>query len=69
MKSVSGKELARLLERNGWSLLRINGSHHIYGNVGTVARLSVPIHGNKPLKVELLRLLLKVAGLEETDVE
>jgi predicted RNA binding protein YcfA (HicA-like mRNA interferase family) len=29
MKSVSGKELARLLERQGWTSLRIHGSHHI----------------------------------------
>jgi predicted RNA binding protein YcfA (HicA-like mRNA interferase family) len=31
MRSFSGKELARLLERNDWQLLRVNGSHHIYG--------------------------------------
>ncbi|MGQ0761543.1 MAG: type II toxin-antitoxin system HicA family toxin [Acidobacteriota bacterium] len=31
MKAISGKDFARLLERHGWSLLRINGSHHIYG--------------------------------------
>ena len=30
MKSVSGRELARLVERHGWQLLRVNGSHHIY---------------------------------------
>ena len=28
MKSMSGKELAKLLEANGWDLLRIQGSHH-----------------------------------------
>jgi predicted RNA binding protein YcfA (HicA-like mRNA interferase family) len=31
MKSVSGRELARLVERHGWRLLRVAGSHHIYG--------------------------------------
>ncbi len=36
MKSVSGKELARVLERQGWTLLRIHGSHHIYGKSGSV---------------------------------
>lgn len=30
MKSVSGKEFCKILERNGWKLARINGSHHIY---------------------------------------
>jgi len=28
MKAVSGKEFAKLLERHGWSLLRVQGSHH-----------------------------------------
>jgi predicted RNA binding protein YcfA (HicA-like mRNA interferase family) len=44
MKSVSGKELARLLEQNGWNLLRIHGSHNIYGKTGSIVRLSIPIH-------------------------
>jgi predicted RNA binding protein YcfA (HicA-like mRNA interferase family) len=68
MKSVSGKEFARLLERHGWSLLRVHGSHHIYGKAGSIVRLSVPVHGKKPFKTGLLRHLLKTAGLEETDV-
>lgn len=69
MKSVSGKELARLLEQRGWSLLRIHGSHHIYGKTGSVVRLSVPTHGNKPLKVGLLKHLLKMAALQESDLD
>ncbi len=69
MKSLSGKELARLLDRHGWSLLRLHGSHHIYGKPGSIVRLSVPIHGNRPLKVGLLKHLLKMAGLQESDLE
>ena len=68
MKSVSGKELAKVLERHGWSLLRIQGSHHIYGRAGSEVRLSVPIHGNQALKVGLLRHLMKMAGLSEEDL-
>jgi predicted RNA binding protein YcfA (HicA-like mRNA interferase family) len=69
MKQLSGKELGKLLERNGWKLLRIQGSHHIYGKPGVVVRLSVPVHGNKPLKTGLLHHMLKMAGLEETGGE
>ena len=69
MKSVSGKELARVLERHGWQLLRVNGSHHIYGKPGSIVRLSVPIHGSQPLKTGLLRHLLKMAELSEDDFE
>lgn len=30
MKSGSGKELCKIVEKKGWVLKRINGSHHIY---------------------------------------
>jgi predicted RNA binding protein YcfA (HicA-like mRNA interferase family) len=69
MKSVSGKEFARLAERHGWELLRVHGSHHVYGKEGSVVRLSIPIHGNATLKVGLLKHLMKMAGLNESDLE
>lgn len=68
MKSVSGREFARLVERRGWRLLRVNGSHHIYGKAGSVVRLSIPIHGNKTLKLGLLRHLLRIAEIEESEL-
>jgi predicted RNA binding protein YcfA (HicA-like mRNA interferase family) len=68
MKSVSGRDFARIVERHGWILLRISGSHHIYGKAGSILRLSVPIHGNKPLKTGLLRHLLKLAELSDDDL-
>jgi predicted RNA binding protein YcfA (HicA-like mRNA interferase family) len=68
LKAVSGKKICRLLENNGWDLMRINGSHHIYAKKGSVARISVPVHGNKPLKVGLQRYLMKQAGIDERDL-
>lgn len=65
MKSMTGKELAKLLEKNGWILLRINGSHHVYGKPEINTKISVPIHGNKDLKIGLLRHFLKQAGLQD----
>ncbi len=44
MKPLSGKAFARVVERHGWTLLRVKGSHRIYGKPGDVVRLSVPIH-------------------------
>lgn len=67
MKSVSGKEFAKLLEHHGWSLLRVQGSHHVYGKAGSNVRLSIPVHGNQTLKIGLLKHLMKLAGLSETD--
>ncbi len=68
MKSVSGKELAKILEKRGWTLLRVQGNHHIYEKTGNDARLSVPIHKNRILKIGLLKHLLKQSGLTEQDL-
>jgi predicted RNA binding protein YcfA (HicA-like mRNA interferase family) len=65
MKVMSGRDFARLVERHGWKLLRVHGSHHIYGKDGSVVRLSIPVHGNKPLKTGLLRHLLKLAEIPD----
>jgi predicted RNA binding protein YcfA (HicA-like mRNA interferase family) len=69
MKSVSGKDFARILEKHGWSLVRVTGSHHIYKKASHRESISVPIHGNKSLKGGLLRFFLKSAGLDEKDLE
>jgi predicted RNA binding protein YcfA (HicA-like mRNA interferase family) len=68
MKPVSGREFARIIERRGWTLLRISGSHHIYGKTGSIVRLSIPIHGNAELKRGLLRHLLKQAEIDESEL-
>jgi predicted RNA binding protein YcfA (HicA-like mRNA interferase family) len=68
LKLLSGKELARTLEQHGWQLKRIQGSHHIYVKAGKPARVSVPIHGNSPLKIGLLKHLLKLAEIDEGDL-
>jgi predicted RNA binding protein YcfA (HicA-like mRNA interferase family) len=68
LKAISGKRLCRLLEGKGWELKRINGSHHIYAREGKNARVSVPIHGNTPLKIGLLKHLLKVAEIDATEL-
>jgi predicted RNA binding protein YcfA (HicA-like mRNA interferase family) len=68
MRAIAGREFARMIERRGWQLLRINGSHHIYGNAGSVVRLSVPIHGNRPLKAGLLRHLARLAEIPDDEL-
>lgn len=68
MKPVSGKQFAKLLERRGWVLVRVNGSHHIYAKPGEIARISLPVHGSTPLKLGLQHHLMKLAGIAEQDL-
>jgi len=68
VKAVSGKTFAKLLEKKGWELRRTKGSHHIYVKEGNPVRISVPIHGNNTLKAGLLRHLMKIAGIDESEM-
>jgi predicted RNA binding protein YcfA (HicA-like mRNA interferase family) len=68
LKSVSGKAFAKVLEKKGWVLRRISGSHHIYVKEGTAIRISIPIHGNKPLKIGLLKHFMKIAKINENEL-
>ncbi len=68
MKSISGKEFIHLLEKRAWQLKRVKGSHHIYAKEGQPARISVPVHGNKPLKIGLLSHLMKIAEINENEI-
>lgn len=58
---MTGKQLWRMLVKNGFREKRTNGSHHTLrkGNI----TVTVPIHGNKELGVGLERKILKDAGL------
>lgn len=45
----TGKEMLRFLERRGFVLVRIRGSHHFLRKGGL--RTSVPIHGKQALPI------------------
>jgi predicted RNA binding protein YcfA (HicA-like mRNA interferase family) len=68
MKAVSARDLVKAVERKGWVLLRVHGSHHIYGREGSTVRLSIPMHEGRDLKVGLARHLMKMAGISEDDL-
>jgi len=68
MKQISGKDFIRILTRHGWKLVRVNGSHHILTKPGRRERLVIPLHGNQPLKLGLLKNQMKIAGLTEADL-
>ncbi len=63
--SVSGKELCRVLEKDGFKLERQTGSHRIYQKrtEESVITIPVPVHSNKPLKKGTLHNILKKAGI------
>ena len=63
MKNITGKELCKIIEKRGWKLTRISGSHHVYTKDGIKERIVIPVHGNKEIKTGLLKAILKTAGV------
>ena len=68
MKSVSDKKLCKIVEKKGWNLRKVTGSHHIYIKSGVDKILSIPVHKNQDLKVGTLKALMKIAELTENDL-
>lgn len=63
MRPISGREMCRLLHEAGWTLKRINGSHHIFGKAGERKIITVPVHGHKDLKPGLAAAIARDANL------
>jgi len=61
---MTGKQLKKLLEANGWRLDRISGSHHIMIREGSRS-VPIPIHGTNDLSKGLLNAILKQTGIKE----
>ena len=68
MKGLTGSQLAKTLEKKGWELRRVKGCHHVYVKEGNPARISIPIHGSKQLKIGLLKHLMKIAEIDESEL-
>jgi predicted RNA binding protein YcfA (HicA-like mRNA interferase family) len=65
---LSGEQLIRILERNGYEQVRSRGSHvRLYPPVGSgLKKLAVPLH--RELKTGTLSDIMKDAGLSPEDL-
>lgn len=68
-KAMTGKQVIRVLEDNGFQVVRNKGSHHIMKKDGHRNNVSVPVHGNKPLKKGTLNGIIAAAGLSKGDLD
>jgi len=57
--------MVRFLESQGFSIMRIRGSHHVMAR--QEARTSVPVHGGQTLKIGTLRGILRDIELSAKD--
>lgn len=62
------RDVIRILERRGFVLDRVKGSHHIYLHPDTRQRAVVPVH-NRDLPQGTLLAILKQAGIDRDTLE
>jgi predicted RNA binding protein YcfA (HicA-like mRNA interferase family) len=63
---MTAKRIMDKLKENGWTLDRINGSHHVFVKADR-RPVSVPFHGNKDIG-NLAKRILKEAGIEQEGI-
>ena len=57
--------MVRFLESQGFSIVRVRGSHHVMAR--REVRTSVPVHGSQTLKIGTLRGILRDVELSARD--
>ncbi len=65
--SLTPKELIKILERRGFILKRIHGSHHYFVHPESGKITVVPMH-NKDLAKGTLYAILKQAGIDKDEL-
>ncbi|HEY6802868.1 MAG TPA: type II toxin-antitoxin system HicA family toxin [Pyrinomonadaceae bacterium] len=58
------RDLIKLIENDGWYLVRTKGSHHQYKHPNKQGLVTVPGRGGDDLAVGTLNNILKQAGLK-----
>lgn len=59
---MSSKEIVKMLEKDGWYLVRIKGSHHHFKHQVKKGLVTVP-HPKKDLNNKTIESIMKQAGL------
>lgn len=59
---MNGKQVIKKLEKEGWKILRIQGSHYRLGKENK--RTTVPVHGSKDLGKGLLTAIERQTGVK-----
>jgi len=67
LPAVKPKQLIRVLEKRGWRLDRVRGSHHLMKHPVERRTIPVPVH-NRDLAPGTLRGILKNAGISREEL-
>ena len=63
LPALKAREVIRALEKAGWSVDHVTGSHYILRHPDKSGRIPVPYHGSRDIKIGILQSILKQSGL------
>ena len=63
LPAVAPRKAVRALERCGWRLDRVKGSHHVFRHPGHRHRIVVPLHG-RDLTKGTLNQIVEASGVD-----
>ena len=63
--SVTGKGAVRALQRLGFRVDRVEGSHHMLTKAGHPHAVPVPVHGSDALPKGTLASIIRMAGVSK----
>jgi predicted RNA binding protein YcfA (HicA-like mRNA interferase family) len=61
---LKAREIVKLIEKDGWKLIRQSGSHMQFKHEEKPGLVTVPFHGSKDLSKLDVHSILKQAGLK-----
>lgn len=67
LPAISGKQVIAALEKEGWYVKRVRGSHHVLRHPNIPDVIPVPVHGNREIKRGTLASILRAAGISREE--
>jgi mRNA interferase HicA len=64
LAGLSGRQIVKALQRGGFDLVRVSGSHHVLRKPGIPnSKVIVPVHGSRDIPPGTVASILRQAGL------
>ncbi len=61
---MNGKEVIKRLQKEGWIVLKVEGSHYMMKNIVLNKKIPVPVHGSKDIKIGTIKTIEKQTGVK-----
>jgi predicted RNA binding protein YcfA (HicA-like mRNA interferase family) len=69
LPSLSPQKVIAILEKKGFTLKRVTGSHYIFAHPETKRRVTVPFHSSREVAKGTLLQILEDAGISREEIQ